>query len=96
MIHDPLPREEVIKAVERKGPSRIPLIMGQWWGEEFLGLHGAALERFRCYPEDAVQVFFDTTPYYRMGLSWKSRAGAGMDGISFSHSGAYSSRSPGR
>jgi len=29
----PLPRAEVIKAVERQHPARVPLIRARWWGE---------------------------------------------------------------
>jgi hypothetical protein len=35
-ILEPLPREEVIKAVERRGPRRIPLIMAKWWGDDLI------------------------------------------------------------
>jgi hypothetical protein len=35
-----LPRAEVVKAVERKNPRRIPLLMAKWWGEGFEALHG--------------------------------------------------------
>ncbi len=34
----PLTREDVIRAVERNDPSRIPLVRAKWWGE---GLDGA-------------------------------------------------------
>ena len=66
----PLPRSEVIKAVERKGPSRIPLIYAKWWGEGFANLHGQALQRFDQYPEDAAFVWIVPIPYSEMGLSW--------------------------
>jgi len=33
-VFEPLPREEVVKAVERRRPRRIPLIMAKWWGED--------------------------------------------------------------
>ena len=51
---EPLSRSEVIKAVERKNPRRIPLIMAKWWGEGLPEMHGEALARFDKYPEDAV------------------------------------------
>ena len=37
---EPLSREEVIKAVERKQPSRIPLIHAKWWGEGLSDQYG--------------------------------------------------------
>ena len=30
---EPLPREEVVAAIERRSPSRIPLVRAKWWGE---------------------------------------------------------------
>jgi hypothetical protein len=30
---EPLTREDVIAAVERKNPPRIPLVRAKWWGE---------------------------------------------------------------
>ncbi|MBM4042627.1 MAG: hypothetical protein FJ290_29410 [Planctomycetes bacterium] len=32
-LFEPLPREEVSRAVERRRPRRIPLIMAKWWGD---------------------------------------------------------------
>lgn len=29
----PLPRPEVIRALERQGPSRIAMVRAKWWGE---------------------------------------------------------------
>ena len=52
-LFTPLPREEVIKAVERKGPSRVPLVLAHWWGEGLWDQYGTALHRFNLFPEDA-------------------------------------------
>ena len=69
-IYPPLPRAEVIKAVERKNPARIPLVYARWWGEGFADLHGEALQRFDIYPEDAAFTWIEPIPYNEMGLSW--------------------------
>jgi uroporphyrinogen decarboxylase len=71
-LPDPmLPREEVVKAVERRGPSRIPIVRGKWWGEGLTEQYGERLEAFSCFPEDVVQLWLDPTPFHRMGLSWE-------------------------
>jgi uroporphyrinogen decarboxylase len=66
----PLPREEVVKALERRFPARIPLVRTKWWGEGLEDLHGAALRQFDPYPEDAVILFAEPVVPERMGLSW--------------------------
>lgn len=68
---EPLSRSEVIKAVERKSPSRIPLIMAKWWGEGLMDMHGDALAQFDKYPEDAVMALIEPFHYDQMGLSWE-------------------------
>lgn len=68
--YEPLSRAEVAKAVERRNPSRIPLIMAKWWGEGFEDLHGEALRRFDHYPEDAVLCLIDPFNYEAMHLPW--------------------------
>lgn len=67
----PLPRAEVIKAIERKNPSRIPLVMAKWWGEGLPEMHGDALKRFDEYPEDAVMALIEPFQYDKMNLPWK-------------------------
>ncbi|HPH98143.1 MAG TPA: uroporphyrinogen decarboxylase family protein [Anaerolineaceae bacterium] len=66
----PLPRAEVIKAIERKNPRRVPMIRARSWGEGFEELHGDRLEYFKKYPEDAVFLFLVPIQYEKMGLSW--------------------------
>lgn len=66
----PLPREEVIKAVERKGPSRVPLVRAKWWGQGLSEQYGQRLAEFDCYPEDAVLLMINSLPWEKMGLSW--------------------------
>lgn len=66
----PLPREEVIKAIERNCPQRIPLVRTKWWGEGLEEAHGAELDRFDRYPEDAVILLIEPVVPETMGLSW--------------------------
>jgi uroporphyrinogen decarboxylase len=70
-LFSPLPREEVIKAVERRNPSRIPLVMAKWWGEGFEALHGETLKRFDPYPEDALICLIEPFNYEAMHLPWE-------------------------
>ena len=66
----PLSRAEVIKAIERQNPSRIPLVRAKWWGEGLYEQYGERLHTFDRYPEDVVQLWIDPLDYSQMGLSW--------------------------
>ncbi|MCI0513733.1 hypothetical protein L0128_11010 [candidate division KSB1 bacterium] len=68
---EPLPRAEVIKAVERKHPCRIPLILAKWWGEGLQAQYGARLEYFNRYPEDVGWLWLEPLDVNQMGLSWQ-------------------------
>jgi uroporphyrinogen decarboxylase len=70
-LFSPLPRAEVVKAVERKYPRRIPLVMAKWWGEGFEALHGEALKRFDKIPEDVIIALIEPFDYSRMSLPWE-------------------------
>jgi uroporphyrinogen decarboxylase len=77
---EPLPRDEVIKAVERRGPVRVPLCRAKWWGEGLVEQYGDRLRRFDDVPDDVVQVFIENpVDPARMGLSWDWRTDRGMD-----------------
>jgi uroporphyrinogen decarboxylase len=78
----PLPRAEVVNAVERRCPSRIPLIQAKWWGEGLVDHYGPALRQFDRYPEDATFLWINSIDFSRMGLSWE-----------FDTSGAHDARS---
>ena len=67
----PLPRAEVVRAVEHRCPSRIPLVMAKWWGEGFESLHGESLKRFDRYPEDVGMALINPLDYERMHLPWE-------------------------
>ena len=66
----PLPREEVVKAIARGYPERIPLIRTKWWGEGLEDHHGDELRRFDPYPEDATILFIEPVVPEKMRLSW--------------------------
>ena len=76
---EPLPREEVVKAVERKKPSRIPLVMAKWWGEGLHEQYGDRLQEFEKYPHDVAHLWLSPLDIGAMGLSWKIEAGAAHD-----------------
>jgi hypothetical protein len=50
----PLPREEVIKAIERRNPVRVPLIFARWWGEGLWDHFGDRLLEFERYPDETM------------------------------------------
>ncbi len=78
-LWQPLPREEVIKAVERKYPSRIPLVFARWWGEGLEEQYGARLRTLERYPEDAVVLLIEPLNFSAMGLSWEIETGGAHD-----------------
>jgi hypothetical protein len=59
-IFSPLPRQQVIKAVERRCPARVPLVQARWWGEGLVEQYGDRLTPLeQRYPEDAVFLWID-------------------------------------
>jgi uroporphyrinogen decarboxylase len=74
-----LHREEVVKAVERTGPDRIPLIRAKWWGEGLEEHYGDKLAAFDRYPEDATSLFIEAVRPSEMGLSWELATGGSHD-----------------
>ncbi|MGE5557274.1 MAG: uroporphyrinogen decarboxylase family protein [Bacillota bacterium] len=79
-LYAPLPKGEVIKAVERKNPSRIPLVRAKWWGEGLEEQYGSRLGGLDKYPEDVewawVEPLVDPSA---MGLSWEWGGRKGLD-----------------
>lgn len=69
-LFSPLPREEVIRAIERRRPWRVPLVMAKWWGEGLWEQYGERLRELDRYPHDAELFMVDPTPYATMDLSW--------------------------
>jgi uroporphyrinogen decarboxylase len=78
-IFAPLPKEEVIAAIERRNPSRIPLIRTKWWGEGLVAQYGAALNVTKKYPEDAVFILVTPFDANKMNLSWQVEGGKAKD-----------------
>jgi uroporphyrinogen decarboxylase len=76
---EPLPRAEVIKAVERKYPVRIPLIRAKWWGEGLRDQYGERLQEFSRYPEDTAMLWVEPLDIKAMGLSWDVSSGGAHD-----------------
>ncbi len=73
----PLPRQEVIKALERRYPSRIPMIQAKWWGEGLHEQYGERLNELDRYPQDAEFLWIEPLEYSKMKLSWDiNQAGA--------------------
>ncbi len=77
----PLPRAEVIKAVERRSPSRIPLVRARWWGEGLHTQYGDRLHELeRRYPEDVVELTIPNPGKSHLDrLSWSWQEGSGHD-----------------
>jgi uroporphyrinogen decarboxylase len=77
MIRKPLSREEVINVIERKGCSRIPLVMHKWWGQGLTAKYGEALKPLEeNFPDDIYTSWYhtpgeivsnSTNPSYRWG-----------------------------
>lgn len=78
--YEPLKREEIIRAVERTGPSRIPLVRAKWWGEGLRDQYGNRLKELDRYPED-VDWLFTENPVApkKMNLPWEWHEGGAHD-----------------
>jgi len=78
-IFAPLPRDEVIKAIERRNPIRIPLVRAHWWGEGLAEQYGEQLKAFDRYPEDAAFLWINHSNYAEWGLPWEICSGGAFD-----------------
>ena len=79
-VWQPLPRGEVVKAIERGYPSRIPIFLGKWWGEGLEEQYGERLQAFDRFHEDIEGVWLEPLIHYdRMGLSWEIPQGGAYD-----------------
>jgi uroporphyrinogen decarboxylase len=67
---NPLPRAEVVKALEGGRPSRVPLVRARWWGEGLGEQYGSRLREFDKYPEDTVTLWANPLNVGAMNLSW--------------------------
>lgn len=80
-IWEPLPRAEVVKAVDRKNPQRIPLVMAKWWGQGLADQYGDRLDEFRRIPDDVAMLWINPMEVEKMGLSWKIRESKARDSV---------------
>lgn len=59
MVREQLTREEVIKAIERKGGGRIPLVLHKWWGNGLKDKIGDDLNDMASnYPDDIFTAWY--------------------------------------
>jgi len=77
--YPPLPRAEVVKAIEGKHPCRVPLFMAHWWGEGLWEQYGDKLAAFQRYPEDAEWMYTPKFDCGAMNLSWDITRRGGHD-----------------
>lgn len=70
-VWKPLSRQQVINAVERNNPERIPLVQAKWWGEGLEEQYGERLTEFERFPNDVVFGWIEPIYYPWMGLSWE-------------------------
>jgi len=81
-VTEPLSREEVIKAIEHKGPKRTPMSFTKFWGEGLPDQYGDRLHEFDKYPED-VYVIGMPYPWYNPipnGFYWHIPEQVNLDG----------------
>lgn len=77
MVREPLTREQVIQAIERKSNEHIPVVFHKWWGVGLEAKYGIALnDMAKEFPEDIITVWYqepgfdissNANPNYRLG-----------------------------
>lgn len=77
MIRDPLSREQVIGAIERRGDGSVPVVLHKWWGEGLAEKYGRPLfDLAEGIPEDICELWYTApgadrspngNPEYRWG-----------------------------
>lgn len=81
-ITQPLTRDEVSKAIERRNPSRLPLVRAKWWGEGLREQYGDRLKELDRYPEDVVWLWMENPADPKvMNLSWDWKSDKARDSI---------------
>jgi uroporphyrinogen decarboxylase len=78
-LYLPLPREEVIKAIDRQRPIRIPMVQARWWGEGLEEQYGKRLRKLEHYPEDAAFLWMDLSNYSAWNLPWGIKVDGAYD-----------------
>lgn len=77
---EPLHRDDILKAIERKNPPRIPLIFAKWWGEGLSEQYGERLKELDRYPEDVAWLWLENpVSPERMNLPWNYEPGKAYD-----------------
>jgi len=76
---EPMTRDDVIRAVERRGPPRIPLVRAKWWGEGLWDQYGERLRELDRYPEDVISLWVNPVNPTEMNLPWTWATGGGHD-----------------
>ena len=71
---EPLARDEVIKAIERRRPARVPLVMAHWWGEGLWEQYGERLRELDRFPNDAPLMMISPMDFGAMDLPWLREA----------------------
>lgn len=80
MLREPLSKEEVVKAIERKGGDKIPLVFHKWWGNELDKRYGQSLDDVSAkYPDDIFVSFYtepgeDVSPNGNPSYRWGYKA----------------------
>jgi uroporphyrinogen decarboxylase len=78
-LYLPLPREEVVKAIDRQQPFRIPMVLARWWGEGLEEQYGTRLQELEHYPEDAAFLWLDLSNYASWNLPWEIKEDGAHD-----------------
>jgi len=86
----------MIKAIEFKRPSRIPMVFTKWWGEGLGEQYGERLNEFGKYPDDAAVIGFPCphNGYREDGFYWRlpppvERTARGHDSSNLLHDWKY-------
>ncbi len=80
--YTPLSKEQVIRAIEKNGPPRIPLALAKFWGQGFVETHGERLREFDRYPDDIEMLWIQPLDIEKMNLSWQPHQGKARDSAS--------------
>lgn len=67
----PLDRSEVVAAIERRKPVRIPMVLSKWWGEGLWEQYGDRLREFDRFPDDAPLMTQAPFELSKMDLPWR-------------------------
>ncbi|OGJ93695.1 MAG: methylcobamide--CoM methyltransferase [Candidatus Raymondbacteria bacterium RifOxyC12_full_50_8] len=77
MVRTPMTKEQTIKAIEREGCEKIPLVLHKWWGNGLEEKYGPALQKMAAnYPDDICSLWYEApgsedsslaNPSYRWG-----------------------------